>query len=539
MKKNISYFIVVFFCLFLAGCDHLLDLDSETKITTNYLYLSKEGLQRAVIVLYVAERDKVVDDSNDKSIVYLLQTFDFSTDIILFRAGNCARVARLDQLNADSPEVSDFWNFHYFLIGKANEIIESAEHLGLEDKDIKAIYGEAKLFRGRSFFELWKRFERIYLNTEAVRQDNLNRHYTPATREKVFEVIKDDLDEAIRCLDWAIPTYNDKVMFGRFTKAVAKHVRAQVAMWEEDWNEAITQCEDILIRDGKAYYGLEKNTETVFSSENLRSKEVLFAYQFSKNVGGGGTVSGSTLKGHPVSVYVTSQYRSMSGCIADSKYGGYGFGRVYPNQHLFSLYSDKDTRKEKLFIHSFKYNDPNSPKFGQTIEPVDAGTNYCRNLHPMSIKHADFWTNQDLPTRQSSFRDLIVYRLAETSLMCAEAYFHKGENTPALTYYNMTYERAGNSAFTGTLTLDDILAEYARELHFEGVRWPLLKRLCLLYDYCTKWSGESMTENPYLDKNYIEARQNFIKGKHDKWPIPSDQILLMGPENFPQTNVWN
>ena len=107
-------------------------------------------------------------------------------------------------------------------------------------------------------------------------------------------------------------------------------------MWEEDWNEAITQCEDILIRDGKAYYGLEKNTETVFSSENLRSKEVLFAYQFSKNVGGGGTVSGSTLKGHPVSVYVTSQYRSMSGCIADSKYGGYGFGRVYPNQHLLS-----------------------------------------------------------------------------------------------------------------------------------------------------------------------------------------------------------
>ena len=50
------------FCLFLAGCDHLLDLDSETKITTNYLYLSKEGLQRAVIGLYVAERDKVVDD---------------------------------------------------------------------------------------------------------------------------------------------------------------------------------------------------------------------------------------------------------------------------------------------------------------------------------------------------------------------------------------------------------------------------------------------------------------------------------------------
>ena len=117
MKKNISYFIAGFFCLFLTGCNHLLDLESETRVTTNYLYTSKEGLNRAIIGLYVSERDKVVDDSNEASIVYLLQTFDFDTDIILFRAGNCARVARLDQLNADSPEVSDFWKFHYSLIG--------------------------------------------------------------------------------------------------------------------------------------------------------------------------------------------------------------------------------------------------------------------------------------------------------------------------------------------------------------------------------------------------------------------------------------
>lgn len=539
MKKNISYFIAGFFCLFLTGCNHLLDLESETRVTTNYLYTSKEGLNRAIIGLYVSERDKVADDSNEASIVYLLQTFDFDTDIILFRAGNCARVARLDQLNADSPEVSDFWKFHYSLIGKANEIIEAAERLGLDDKDIESIYGEARLFRGRSFFELWKRYERIYLNTEATQVDNLNRHYTPATKEKVFEVIKKDLDEAIRCLGWEIPTYNNGVMYGRFTKAVAKHVRAQVAMWEEDWDEAITQCEDILVRDGTAYYGMEKNTETVFSNENFRSKEVLFAYQFSKNVGGGGTVSGSTLRGHPISVYVTSQYRSIEGCVCDSKYGGYGFGRVFPNQHLFDLYSDTDTRKEKLFIHDFTYNDPNSPKYGQVIAPEAAGSNYCRNLHPMSVKHSDFWTNEDLPTRQSSFRDLIVYRLAETCLMCAEAHFHKGENAPAVNFYNMTYQRAGNPPFTGDLTLEDILDEYARELHFEGVRWPLLKRLGLLYDYCTKYSGESRTENPYLDKDYTEARNNFIKGKHEKWPIPSDQILLMGAENFPQTDVWN
>lgn len=538
MKRIILYLICGFSCLTFCQCDHLLYLESETKVTTNYLYTSKGGLQRAIAGLYVYERDMIVDDSNQKSIVYLLQTFDFSTDLILFRAGNCARVARLDQLNADSPECSDFWKFHYALIGKANEIIESAERLGLEDKEIQSIYGEAKLIRARSFFELWKRYDRIYLNTQATSVENLKRTYKPATQDEVFKVVKDDLDEAIKCLDWKLPVYNNGVMYGRYTKAAAKHVRAQVAMWEKDWDTAIKQCEDVFT-DGAAYYGLEKNAESVFSGENLRSKEVLYAYQFSKNMGGGGTVTGSTLKGHPISVYVTSQYRSMKGCVCSSDQGGYGFGRVFPNKHLLDLYSDKDTRKKSLFIHEFKYNDVSSPKYGQIIKPTDAGSGYCQRLHPMSKKHADFWTNADLPTRQSSFRDLIVYRLAETYLMCAEAYFHKGDNANAVKYYNKTYRRAGNPSFTGTLTLNDLLDEYARELHFEGVRWPLLKRLGLLEEYCKKYSGEAKSENPYLDKDYTEARKNFITDKHDKWPIPSDQILLMGAENFPQTDGWN
>lgn len=520
----------------MCGCDSELNLESETKVTNSYLFSTKDGLERAIAGLYMDERNKIVDDSNEASIVYLLETFDFSTDIILFRAGNCARVARLDQLNADSPECSDFWKFHYSLIGKANEIIESAEKLGLDDKDIRAIYGEAKLIRGRSFFELWKRYDRIYINTLATNANNLEREYKPATKEEVFTQIKNDIDAAISSIDWALPTFNNGVMYGRYTKAVAKHVRAQVAMWENDWDTAIKQCEDIFT-EGAAYHSLEANLETVFSSEELRSKEVLYAYQFSKNIGGGGTISGSSLRGHPISVYVTSQYRSMAGCVCASDQGGSGFGRVYPNQHLLDMYSSEDTRKDKMFIHVFKYNDPTSEKYGQLIEPTDAGTNYCQRLHTMSIKHADFWTNSDLPTRQSSFRDLILYRLAETYLMCAEAYFHKGNNTEALKYFNKTYTRAGNKEYTGSLTLEELLDEYARELHFEGVRWPLLKRLGLLYEYCTKYSGESRAENQYLDQDYVHARVNFIEGKHDKWPIPSDQILLMG-KNFPQTDVW-
>lgn len=82
------------------------------------------------------------------------------------------------------------------------------------------------------------------------------------------------------------------------------------------------------------------------------------------------------------------------------------------------------------------------------------------------------------------------------------------------------------------------LDEYARELNFEGVRWPLLKRLGLLGERVKAHYGETKAENPYLDKDYAECRTSFVVGKHECWPIPQEQIDLMGKENFPQNENW-
>lgn len=537
MKKITTIIAAASLALVPLSCRQDLFLESETSVTINFLNTSKEGLQRAIAGLYVYERDNIVDNSDEKGIVLLPMIMDFNTDIFLFNAGNWAALGRLETLAPDSGVLEDYWKFWYAIIGRANEIIASAKNLGLDDPDVAACYGEACIFRARAYYALWTRFERIYLNTEPTTSSNLEREYAPASKAEVFKLMKDDLDDAIRYLSYELPVLNNNVMYGRYTKAVARHVRAQVAMWENDWDEAIVQCEKIFT-EGKAYNKLEARPEYVFASENLRSPEVLYSYQFSKNIGGGGVTQGTSLKGHPISVYVTSRYSSESGCVADPKQGGFGYGRNLPNMHLLNMYGPKDTRKNKYFINTFKYNDPASPKYGQDIVPVKSAT-YITNLHPMSVKHADFWTNEDDPERKTSFRDLIVYRLAETYLICSEAYFHKGDNENAVKYFNATYRRAGNTSFSGTLTLEDILDECARELNFEGVRWPQLKRLGLLATYCNTWSGETMAENPYLDKDYIHARNNFVAGKHEVWPIPSNQILLMGgSDKYPQNEGW-
>lgn len=94
---------------------------------------------------------------------------------------------------------------------------------------------EAKLFRGRSYFELYKRYERLYLNIAPTNYTNLDREFTPAKKEDIFKLINDDLIDAMDVLDWTAPSSSAGVSYGRFTKAVAKHIKAQVAMWQENW----------------------------------------------------------------------------------------------------------------------------------------------------------------------------------------------------------------------------------------------------------------------------------------------------------------
>ena len=69
-----------------------------------------------------------------------------------------------------------------------------------------------------------------------------------------------DLDDAMKKSGmWLLPQNNGNVLYGRVTKATAKHVRAQVAMWESDWDTAIEECEDIFKQEG--IYSMEKKAE--------------------------------------------------------------------------------------------------------------------------------------------------------------------------------------------------------------------------------------------------------------------------------------
>jgi hypothetical protein len=377
---------------------------------------------------------------------------------------------------------------------------------------------------------------------------------------------------------------------------------------------------------------------TSATSAKLNNLESIFVHQWSNEIGGAGLNFQGTLSGHRLASATLTRYDKATilngaagaSLITDMLQGGVSWGRVYPNDYLLGLYDKvNDKRYNQYYKHYFTFNNipagtplvrkliiqshdikylfingqPNQnlglpasmiaqlqawgpvvsinktltfnfvngdivPKF-----MVASGiNNYAYSLHSCSTKYFDKWT-RDINQNQS-FKDIIVYRYAETCLLGAEAYLRSGDMVKALEYFNLVWTRAGNAP-KGTITLQDILDEDAREFGQEsyGHRWYVLKRFgastmatqikthsgCFYssninnYVYTTDQDFNSylnrisynpitfktdITANQLSATNYSLVRNNFNVSIHTRWPIPISQINAMGG-NFPQNPGYN
>lgn len=547
--KRVSYILILgLVSISVPSCSDLLDVESRTQITTNYIYSTPEGLSRAIVGLYQLDRSVARKDGGSAT-CYASWLLDAVSDLTIWRGGSPDHIFKLSaSYTPDYAVISDWWTHYYNVIGKANEIIASAEQLGLEHPEVAAAWAEAKVFRARCHLELYKKWERILLSKEPTTADNYDKQtYRPASKQEVFTLIYDDLQEAIDSggLEWTVPAKSTGTTpeYGRFTIAVAKHIKAEAALWMEDWDEAIEQCEDIFERPE---YDLYPNTIDCFTGANLNQldgvgyTENLLVQQFSESVAGGGAISGGAVAGHRMSAIGTPALKNVIGENL-VEYGGFGWGRGYPNTYLLSLYDkEKDVRYNTLFKHTWTFPEGHA-KAGQTIKvPEDVShQNYLRDLHFQSLKYFDQWTNTNNPDRTTGFKDIVLYRLAETYLIAAEAYMRRdgGTSSDALRCYNKVWMRSGNDRFDGPLTQQVLQDEYARELHWEGRRFALLRRYGTLVEQVKAHAGDSKAEDPNLDKDYTDARKN-VRDYHVRWPIPESEINMMGKENFPQNPDW-
>jgi hypothetical protein len=146
---------------------------------------------------------------------------------------------------------------------------------------------------------------------------------------------------------------------------------------------------------------------------------------------------------------------------------------------------------------------------------------------------------------QGGNSDWYVFRLAETYLLRAEAYWWKGDAAKAADDVNAVRTRAKCSPYTAAeVDLGTILDERARELYYEEPRKTELTRIAYIFAKTGKsyngktysaatfstanfWYDRLMDKNEFYKKNVKNVRGDAytISPYHVLWPIPRSAIL--------------
>lgn len=500
--------------------------------SVDFLYSSSEGIANAVVGLYSLNREPYQRDWFNGAIPLILQAkSDLAAgvdgEISLF--SNCFWGCGLGGDYGTEEAFGYFWGHNYKIIDITNSIIEGGNQIieaGNGDKALEKSLAEARTFRAHAYFTLYRLFKNIYIKTDATTPETaFDRPSEISTPEEIFTLIREDLKYASDNL-----AYTD-VQFGRWTKGAVDHLRAKVEMWDNKY-AAAAEIVDSIIDDGP--YALV-TAEEVFAGE-LTHSETLFAVNFEKSTIGGGAW-------HQMNWQTVSHYSAAPGLKQSVENGGDGYGFLTMNPYIVNLLNENpdDKRKGNYYIFEYKYNDEKSLPAGKNIGDVlDAYENvaaddefftYFKRQSPGVIKFLDDAID---PTDRMHFKNVMVYRLAETYLIGAEAHLEAGNSAKALTYLNAVRTRAGIPD-AASATIENIFEERARELAFEGQRWYALKRKGLLFDYLMDHMNAPLL-NEYYERAHVNPLDVY-KPHMNNLPIPQGVLDLLGA-GYPQNEGY-
>jgi hypothetical protein len=496
-------------------------------------------------------------------------------------------------LTANNGTSSNYWTTFYRFINGANGVIQYASTVqGVTAATTAQTVAEAKVLRAYYYFMLVQSYGDVPLTLNFV--DTATKDVSRAPVADVYNAIVTDLTDALKTIS------NTASQPGRVTRATALHLLSKVyltratstAKQGSDYANAAQYATE-LITDASTKYGraLESDPGNVFKEGNENGSEVLMNVQFSSDPTFSGiSDNGAGGAGQNQTNYLFRGRYDLLPNMARSVVYGRPFGRLTSTPYLLNSYilpsetTDRqwrttDTRYSKWFstlwlVNSVGANNGTklsngsagfNPKavagdtaayyFGREISAAEqtrinnrpggryvVGTpsTYTTNFSPF-INKFDDTTRPAANT--SSDRPIIVYRLAETYLIAAEANMYLGNLDKAAEYINVVRRRAAASGKTSQmeitssqLNIDFILDERTRELCGEFTRWPDLVRTGKLLERVKKYVPALVTSktSPITNPNTVppilvtdtygsNAAIN-IQPYHVLRPIPQQEI---------------
>lgn len=530
IQKNLPVGILLAVLLLAQACRKSLEEVPISSLSNAAVLKDSIGFENYITALHEGARDEF---TNTDGINHNFN-MQFGTDVATTGSPTIAPFRNYETYLTPSQVVVGFyWNWAYrIMLLRANTVIayagrpEAAAYWKSEAQR-NAVIAEARFFRAYTFNLLANLYGGVPLVDTIYSSPKAD--FVRATRKQTYELAARDLEFASQWLPPTVPASKE----GRIVKAAADHLLSEVYISLGEYDKSIAAATRVInsglynlmttrfgserSKPGDVFSDLFRDGNQNRSSGNMESIYVLQIEDQTPG-GQGGTVGNNNLRAWGP-FYSSGSFRAPDGkagfIVSDSM--GRSVGWMRPTNYFFyDIWKDNwenDIRNSAYNIRrTFVYNNPASSYFGKTVERRTQADDTMFYLYPTIRKIEGNPPKSGDLSRGRTFTDLMVYRLAETYLLRAEAYLRKGEPALAAADINVVRARANAKPVEpAEVTIDYILDERARELTVEEPRRRTLCRMGNLVERVRQY-------------NIRPDTRSSIQDKHLFFPIPQSAI---------------
>jgi len=420
--------------------------------------------------------------------------------------GNLNNLVSFNQTNYNLDITALTWETLYVGVFRANQVISYVPEIEMDQNLKNRLLAEAKFLRALFYYNLTLYFERPPLMLTPSQPLDVPPN---ATMEEAYAQVATDLMEAIPDLP---PSYSGNDL-GRATKGAAYALLGKTYLQQNKYDSAEEAFRWLVTGDGSSLYQLMDNYRDNFLISKENNSESVFEIQFNENLA-------ESTDDDVDETRINNTGTSIAQFFAPP---GIGYSDGAARRWLIDEFlqentesGERDPRLAASFIYN--YTDPAGPTatmvYGRSFadrfpnEPDANGVWFRKLLN-------DHWKNEEGFRSPNNYR---LIRYADVLLMYAECLNGLGRTAEAYPYVNRVRERAGLASLSDTkpgLSAEQFLVQLKHEriveLAGEGWRWADLLR----------WGDLG----PNLASRDSEFK-NFVKGKHEYYPIPQSDIDL-------------
>ncbi len=572
MKPNniFKYLVVSFMAVSLYSC---VDLEPEplSFFAPENTFINKEGLESALVTCRKQIKWEWFGDAFNAGSCGTPLVYEYAwSDLSIMASPPVKEIHNLEtQLTPTTNAMLHlrYWDLGWNGIKYANTVISRTPKSEIDnEQDKNELIAEGYFHRAYWYYLLVNQWGNIPLILEEITGPKLD-FYT-VSRTKILQQMKSDMEFAVQWLPINVEP-------GCVNRAAGEHLLAKIYLCLGEFQNAVDATSRCINNYGlhlmTERFGVNASDPTkdvfndLFQEDNISStenKEGILVVQERYGIEGNVAASGSNRMRNFVPYWCNGADvktpDGKQGTTYDAgPYDGYeqvellgrGIAKIRPtNYSQYDIWGDcgNDLRHNSnnwYDISRLTYNRPvskggSATYFGKPVQrEFVADTIRCYFSFP-TVKvliYKDDINKGKTPT--GGFTDHYVYRLAETYLMRAEAYYWLGDVTHATEDVN-TIRRRAQAPELASVTLDDILDERARELFIEEHRKVELTRIAFLKAQLGQdgYSLDNFSEKNWyydriMDKNNFFAEEYYygtnayvMKPYHVLWPVPLTAI---------------